>query len=925
MTPIVILSSPSKTFARSPTPADTSSPLPSPSTLFGSQATRQTPKKFKTANVQRDGFSGFSRARSLLGTKTGAENIPIRSPETEKEGLKVLSPKRFKSTAMAAHSKDAGITKIAMDKEDPIRDEDTSYEKTTTIKPTTPSSALKRINGAPMRAVSRKANAPNSQMKSGTTGNEERVSRPQDDPFELQSWSPSVSDKPAIQERTKGVPRVRQPLSPLNIDMGTSRRIDWTPTKDAAEAGEDASPSIGLSTSFSGGLLGSFGYHGDTAVITPANCHEIDTAPTKRRRIEMIETGMSNNMPPPRSTAIKKGKVAPKKALTITGLATSNYIGKDAAERDHTTLDQSLSTQARALQADQDDITSEIAKVKAAKKQRLSKKNPKKSNLVSPTSAIKALENQDALFGSASQLARDESPSLMRDTLEAIRQSGSYHFSSPLRTQDTESISIESTTPRAVSGVSRFTKKRGLWAAAGRDEDNALLHVDDPIDIDNFETPDLRHAFTGKDALVQPSASRARHSKSPEKQSPSLRGGCLPQSSPEDVWDIGNMETLMAPIRTFNLPAVQVRALHTTERVKSPRKRASSAPVPEILSIDEPELTKEKGYQSKNSSKEPPKKPAFAGLTTEKLQKQIAAYGFKPLKKRDQMIEVLEKCWDAKHIAPEQARAVQAEPVIEDVDDSLKHSDHLSNVHGLANRPIPKEKKVPEPRKPQKAKDPKEPKPRKKREPKAAKERDPDAPKVVRKRKPKAKLSEEKVVDINYIENLEDPAHASKLTEAAVAALADGAIEKATAKKLVAKPKPKTPTEVASKAAAKQISTPPLTLSLSCDTPVPLAKEVIVSSPHSAADIDSQISLAITSYVAPASQNHQRDPTWHEKILMYDPIVLEDLTVWLNTEGLDKIGEDREVSALEVRDWCEQRGICCLWRGGWRGDKAAKE
>jgi len=69
----------------------------------------------------------------------------------------VLSPKRFKSTATAAHAKDVGITKIAMDKEDPIRDEETSYVKTTAIKPTVPSSALKRINGALMGAVSRRA------------------------------------------------------------------------------------------------------------------------------------------------------------------------------------------------------------------------------------------------------------------------------------------------------------------------------------------------------------------------------------------------------------------------------------------------------------------------------------------------------------------------------------------------------------------------------------------------------------------------------------------------------------------------------------------------------------------------------------------------------------------------------------------------
>jgi Slx4 endonuclease len=69
---------------------------------------------------------------------------------------------------------------------------------------------------------------------------------------------------------------------------------------------------------------------------------------------------------------------------------------------------------------------------------------------------------------------------------------------------------------------------------------------------------------------------------------------------------------------------------------------------------------------------------------------------------------------------------------------------------------------------------------------------------------------------------------------------------------------------------------------------------------------------------------HQTNPTWHEKMLMYDPIVLEDLTLWLNTKGFNTIGEDREINIVEVKDWCHENGICCLWRGGWRGNKKAK-
>ena len=42
---------------------------------------------------------------------------------------------------------------------------------------------------------------------------------------------------------------------------------------------------------------------------------------------------------------------------------------------------------------------------------------------------------------------------------------------------------------------------------------------------------------------------------------------------------------------------------------------------------------------------------------------------------------------------------------------------------------------------------------------------------------------------------------------------------------------------------------------------------------------------------------------------MYDPIVLEDFTTWLNTEGFGAIGEDGEIDANEVKAWCEQVGV----------------
>jgi len=57
---------------------------------------------------------------------------------------------------------------------------------------------------------------------------------------------------------------------------------------------------------------------------------------------------------------------------------------------------------------------------------------------------------------------------------------------------------------------------------------------------------------------------------------------------------------------------------------------------------------------------------------------------------------------------------------------------------------------------------------------------------------------------------------------------------------------------------------------------------------------------------------------------MYDPIVLEDLAYWLNTEGLGWGGVDEEVGPGVVKAWCEGKSVCCLWRENLRGGARAR-
>jgi hypothetical protein len=107
--------------------------------------------------------------------------------------------------------------------------------------------------------------------------------------------------------------------------------------------------------------------------------------------------------------------------------------------------------------------------------------------------------------------------------------------------------------------------------------------------------------------------------------------------------------------------------------------------------------------------------------------------------------------------------------------------------------------------------------------------------------------------------------------------------------------------------------------------------------------------IAETIKAAPPG-NDMTVPSWHEKILLYDPIVLEDLTAWLNLQGLrfeierlkpktktrgrkkkdapPEIDEweviKYELKAWMVQKWCEDNSICCLWKEGLRGGVKAR-
>jgi len=125
------------------------------------------------------------------------------------------------------------------------------------------------------------------------------------------------------------------------------------------------------------------------------------------------------------------------------------------------------------------------------------------------------------------------------------------------------------------------------------------------------------------------------------------------------------------------------------------------------------------------------------------------------------------------------------------------------------------------------------------------------------------------------------------------------------------------------------------------------------------ANVRPSICAAITAHIRsiPPTADPKK-PSWHEKILMYDPIILEDLTAYLNNntqlrtykratqkqikaynsnlkmQGNAVLGVERDdqVLAIEkelevymVRDWCQEMSICCVHAKESRGRGSARK
>ncbi|KAJ6171870.1 hypothetical protein N7470_000937 [Penicillium chermesinum] len=604
----------------------------------------------------------------------------------------------------------------------------------------------------------------------------------------------------------------------LQLDEAIRRRRDWTPPTETAPQDGVVENSENAPRGGAGGLgklLSEYHYSG----VTPHPreiLQNLEGGPTKRRKIELVdsaiqamhfERSISKEVSAAQSedssssgAPTKKKPKAPKKPTTVTARMTAQYTSKGA-------VDDALIKE----------LLPEITKAKSSRSKTKSLDKDPVFNVVSPELAAKTLDAQDLIFGTCSQLEREDSPQALREMQEAIRASESISTAF--------SVDAGKTTDREKSSARLGSRLAGTKNLMG-------------FQAEKVDTVDLR--------------SRTQASKRVRMIDPFQ----------DDEWLEPDHKPSTSALRD-NEALDDTKPNTTTERKLS----SDSAPMLPIKS-------KTVHITSEPLASKRPAMPQYTGFTDAELSKQVSAYGFKSVRGRKKMIELLQKCWESKHgkaekfveihVLPESSIAATTvpEPSIPGVIPNAKGKGKLKANESISALMSPSRK-------------------------------------IGRTHNPSTS-------SFNEVEEIQD-------SEEEITPSPSRVQKHYTEMRIDSKSVPELSFEVSASAPPKS----PCRRKTIASKGSHAAKSKPSSSQRSSTpDIGAQMTKAIRAQPLPSIGNHRSHPTWYQKILMYDPIILEDFATWLNVEGFALIGEDREVGPLDVRQWCESKGICCCWKQG---------
>jgi hypothetical protein len=328
----------------------------------------------------------------------------------------------------------------------------------------------------------------------GGSSTHEQASRKFGEVHDTNDGTTSIWDIPQSPRLKKKVTPKERPPDPiaegLELDEAILRRRDWTPppadttipspftnssTKENKQSVRNAD---GTFTN----LLSNFTYAQSPSAARASSSTTAEVVPaTKRRRVELVE--IPSNQINSREQSPEKGKAPKKKPRTITDLVTEQYARKSVEPEAATSNFFSPRTTVTKVPLND---TPDAAPKKAPRKRNTSKSGSEKADpksrakkasakttakkskpvaekLLSPASALLRMNRQDILFGTSSQLALEESPTMVRQLQYAIKES------------EHEPDIFDSDFFCAPPPRFKMQGKRGLWAVSARDDEGGML------------------------------------------------------------------------------------------------------------------------------------------------------------------------------------------------------------------------------------------------------------------------------------------------------------------------------------------------------------------------------------------------------------------------------------------------------------------
>ncbi|KAJ6092631.1 hypothetical protein N7486_007920 [Penicillium sp. IBT 16267x] len=704
-----------------------------------------------------------------------------------------------------------------------------------------------RDNTVKKAAPSKKAGARTSKKakESGSMKLAGKVTKASSEP-QAQNASKASKESDSKQESATGNIEIGQKnalrdIEDLQLDEATARRRDWTPPKESAPEAVTAADeeTEHCEAGRFGKRVSDYNYSGLISNSRDVPLNIDDRGPTKRRRIELVEpefhasiSGKPDQSDSSSSAQSQKKPKSQKRITTLTARMTAQYTATEIPDDDLI-----------------EDVISDISQAKARRKAKSKNEEPT-FTVLSPEAAVKALDAQDLVFGTCSQLEREESPETLRDIQQAIRASES--LASPA-----SGWSLGCETPLRLG--TRLSGTKNLWGMAARDVNGSLVQAD---------------------------VSQA----SKEKQSKSTS---LSTALEDDEWfdlDYGRRapsNSITTLQQKISEPVVDTQQLPVRE-VSVAEMPVTKVPVTTVSppAAEKPEVVK----SSQQADIQPLSMPHYAGFTDAELSKQVAVFGFKSMKGRKKMIDLLQKCWESKH-------GTSSKPI--EASSQAQPAPSETTVQGAKPKPKPKAKSKP-----------------------AASskstpiEKPAQATMVSPKKTPQRAAGtgtpRSSYIDVDEIQDSEEELFTSPIRVQDRYRMSSTNLPQGCTLNVVTKEAPQPPAKrkTTSKTSRSKATTPSASTVKS--------NKAGSFGRSSLPDISTQITKAVRSQATlsplSSSTGSRSRPTWHEKILMYDPIILEDLTTWLNVEGLSLVDEDREVSSWDVRKWCESKGICCCWK-----------